>query len=189
MNKEKLNLSKYTKKELAMSLEKVSKKGIIFVFFADLVAFILYFFIRGGYNFLKTPWSDYFTVMGIFIGGFILHELLHAIVWRVACEDGFKNVNFGFDPVNLKPYCKPTEVITINQYRLGKVLPLIITGIAPYLVSLIISSFLLMLGSLLLIGLCGIDIVILLSIAKVKNKALVIDDEYDYGCIVLEEKE
>jgi len=188
MKKENLNLEKYNKKELTMTVEKVCKKGFITVIPIILIGFAIYYLIRGGYNILETPWRDYFTVMIYFIPGFILHELIHGIVWGRVSEGGFKSADFDYDPHYAKPYCNPTEIITMKQYKLGKVMPLIITGILPYLISIMIGSFHLMIASLLLIGLCGVDIVILKMISKEKDTALVMNHEKDYGCIVLEEQ-
>lgn len=188
MKKEKLDLDKYSQKEVTMTVEKACKKGFITVIPIMLIGFAIYYLIRGGYNILETPWKDYFIVMTIFIAGFILHELIHGLVWGKVSEGGFKSAEFGYDPNYLKPYCNPTEVMTMKEYKLGKALPLIITGILPYLIAIIIGSFHLMIASLLLIGLCGVDIVIIKMIYKEKNTTLVINSEYDYGCTVLEEK-
>ena len=187
MKKEKLDLEKYSQKELIMTVEKICKKGLITVIPIMIIEFLIYYFIRGGYDILQTPWRDYFTVMGFFILGFILHEIIHGVVWSISSEGGYKSVAFGYDPNYLKPFCNPTEVITMKQYRIGKALPLI-SAILILLISIILCSFHLMIASLLLTGLCGVDLVILMMIIKEKNTALVINSEYDYGCIVLEEK-
>lgn len=187
MKKENFNLEKYNKKELTMTVEKVCKKGFITIIPIILIGFAIYYLIRGGYNILETPWKDYFTVMIYFIIGFVLHELIHGIVWGRVSEGGFKSADFGYDPNYAKPYCNPTEIITMKQFKIGKVMPLIITGILPYLISIIIVSFHLMIASLLLIGLCGVDIVILKMIFKEENTTLVMNHEKHYGCIVLEE--
>lgn len=183
MDKKTLIEKGYKETENKVSIETACKKGLIIVLPIIILLVIIYVLVRGGYDFFANPWKDYFIVFGIFIVGFILHELIHILSFKLLGEKG--KYEFSFDNNYLKPYCRSEEPIKVNIYRTCKGLPLLITGIIPYCISIITGSMLLMIASVILIGFCGVDIYILLGLTKVKGDSYILDDEYSYGYRIL----
>ena len=73
----------------------------------------------------------------------------------------------------------------VNAYRIGGILPLIFTGLIPWMIGLVLADAVItMLGSLLIAGAVG-DIYVLWSLRNVPSSARVIDHESNAGCVVL----
>ena len=73
-------------------------------------------------------------------------------------------------------------------YKLSKLLPLLITGIIPYIIGIITNNFHLSVASAALIGMCGVDIATLIMMRKEKNTSYIVNDYDDskYGGIIYE---
>ena len=86
----------------------------------------------------------------------------------------------------LKTYCYTTKAITIKQYKLQLFLPILITGIIPYLIGIIVGSFHMVIASSCLIGMCGVDVKLLLMFRKEKNDSYIVQEDKEdiYGGIV-----
>ena len=169
-------------KDKTIKVESVCIKGFLIVFPLVVIGIVAYILIKGGANaMIEAPWTTYFLIMLVFAIGFAIHEGIHFITLLAFSKKGKKSVYYGFDPDYLKPYIKTNEAITISQYRILKVLPLIITAIIPYIISYFIGSFILGCASMLLLGMCGVDILLLLRTIGEKGNSYCTFDEYCYG--------
>jgi hypothetical protein len=120
-----------------------------------------------------------------FIALIVLHEAIHAIGWKLASGLPWSVFTFGFAWRGLAPYCHAKAPMGVNAYRIGGILPLIFTGLLPWLVGLAIGdATITVLGSLLIAGAVG-DIYVLQSLRNVPASAQVIDHESNAGCVVL----
>lgn len=120
----------------------------------------------------------------IFVFGIVLHEFIHGITWAWAAKKPWSSIKFGFQLKTLTPYCHIKEPIPVNPYRLGAVMPGIITGFLPALLGLIYGNVALFAIGLLFIFAAGGDLMILWSIRKVDSTALVEDHPTRAGCFV-----
>lgn len=120
-----------------------------------------------------------------FIVLILLHEAIHAIGWKVASGLPWSAFTFGFAWRALAPYCHAKQPMGVNAYRIGGILPLIFTGIIPWLIGLALAdATITVLGSILIAGAVG-DIYVLHSLRNVPASASVIDHESNAGCVVL----
>ena len=117
--------------------------------------------------------------------GIVAHELLHAIGWALFSPHGWQSVSFGFDYKTFTPYTHCRKPLDIQVYRLGGVLPGVVLGIFPSLLSLITGSgWLLWFGFLFTIA-AGGDLIILWTIRDVAPGSKVQDHSNRIGCYVL----
>lgn len=104
-----------------------------------------------------------------------LHEVLHAIFAIIFGKLKLKDIKFG---VNLKQgmlYCHMEKPVKVIAYRLAIILPVIITGIIPLIISSIFGNiFLVLLFSFMVSGGAG-DVVMFFSLAGLDNDTQILD--------------
>ncbi|TDE18240.1 DUF3267 domain-containing protein [Dyadobacter psychrotolerans] len=136
-------------------------------------------------NHLKTNLFSY-TMYGLamLVTGTLIHELIHGLtaVWYAKVR--WKNIKFGFHWQSLTPYFHSELPMTAAKYRIVVIMPLIILGIIPYLVSLLNGSgWLLTFGMIFTFAACG-DLMIIWMMRKLKAEENVRDHPSEVGLIV-----
>lgn len=130
---------------------------------------------------------DNLNPLSLFVGGLvfiILHELAHGLGWKFAARLPWSAISFGFQWKTGSPYCHASVPMSVRPYRFGAALPLVLTGILPYLAGwLLTDSTLVMLGAIMISAAVG-DIYILWTLREVPRHATVQDHESNAGCIV-----
>jgi hypothetical protein len=122
----------------------------------------------------------------IFSLGVVVHEFIHGLAWKLAGKRDWKAIQFGFQWSTLTPYAHVREPLPVEAYRLGTLMPCLITGVLPALVGLLAGHVGLLLLGLLFILAAGGDLTILVLIRKVPGGSLVEDHPTRAGCRVLE---
>lgn len=117
----------------------------------------------------------------------VVHELMHGIPWALFCKNKFKSIKFGVKWKYLTPYCHCKEILKLSHYTIGVAMPLIITGIIPYIISVITVDINLLIISLAMIAGASGDIIMLFMVCREKG-SLVCDYPDRYGCIVYRKK-
>jgi hypothetical protein len=174
------NIDNFTQIKKTVSMGKANVFSFVIMGPAVIILCILY-----AYNW-KTIFYLSISDCIIFIVGAILlaisHEFIHGFVFHFFCIEKWKSIKFGILTEYLTIYCHCKEAITLSQYRIGTMMPLIFTGIIPYIIALHFGNFILMLLSLMMILGAGGDVIIILLCIREKGKTLVIDDEKECGC-------
>lgn len=119
----------------------------------------------------------------------VVHELVHGITWAAWCKNRWKSIRFGILVELLTPYCHCMEPLTIKQYIIGALMPLLVVGLVPFTISFIIGNHLLMALSLLMILGAGGDVTMVLLLLKERKDALVLDHPTLCGCVVFKKQE
>jgi len=115
----------------------------------------------------------------------ILHELLHALAWKLAGGLSFSEFKFGIAWKTLSPYCHATRPMDISAYRVGVIVPGIVLGILPVILGTMMGDgFITVLGALLTAGAVG-DVYVLWLLRHVPEGAQVVDHPTRAGCLVL----
>lgn len=135
---------------------------------------------------------DAVTSLGSFVLvllGFVLlvvaHELVHAAGWAVFGRLPLSAIRFGVDGKTLSPYARALLPMPASAYRVGAALPLLLTGVVPWLLALLTGSGPLAVVSALLISGAVGDLLVLWVIRDVPAQARVIDHPANAGCFVL----
>ncbi len=129
---------------------------------------------------ILLPW--YF--FPIFIVGIVAHELIHGLSWMFAGRLSFKQMKFGFQVKTLTPYAHCTVPIPKSAYVFGTLMPALILGLFPFLLSLINGSGWLFILSILFTFASAGDFLIVYLIRNVPWSALVEDHPKNAGCFV-----
>lgn len=176
-----INIDKnaYVHEQKTISGLKANVYGVLLMMPAFFLCYAIYVISRGGLG----AFNIWLVLVEILIL-IILHELVHGAFWGLFCEEGRKSIKFGIILKALTPYCHCEEFLTVRQYRLGSIAPLILTGIVPFVVSLVIGSTGLMYTSLLMIIGGGGDVYVLLMLRKEKRDVLIKDHDSLIGYIV-----
>jgi Putative zincin peptidase len=116
--------------------------------------------------------------------GIIFHELIHGITWSLFAKRGFKSIKFGILWKMVSPYCHCQDPLKVSQYIIGAIMPAIILGIIPSIVSIVIGNVsLLLFGMVFTMAACA-DYLIVNLLKKEKGDDLVLDHPSEPGCFV-----
>lgn len=119
--------------------------------------------------------------------GIVLHELIHALTWKLAAGLSWSTIKFGIDPKTFSPYAHCMVPMPAGPYRLGAAMPGLVTGVFPALLGILIGNVgLTFFGYLFILAATG-DWLVLWLIREVKPGVLVEDHPTRAGCFVLEQ--
>jgi hypothetical protein len=164
----------YTKEELTFR----TGREMIFAFFVLTISGLVFgmpFYllwsekIQAAYNTevdFQTRLITIGVVLVIIIIGLAVHELIHGFFFAIFCKNKFKSIKFGVVLKKGYAYCKCKEILRTNQYVVGLLMPTIMLGIIPSIISLFIGSSDLLLFGAIFTGTGGSDILIFKKIAK-----------------------
>ena len=193
MNNKEFVADHYTKEELTFK----TGREMIFAFFVVAISGLVFgipFYllwserIQAAFNNTEVNFQTRLIIIGVVLViiaiGLIIHELIHGFFFAIFSKNKFKSIKFGLVLKKGYAYCKCKEILRTNQYVVGLLMPTIILGIIPSIISLFIgSSDLLLLGAIFT-GAGGSDILIFRKLAKdIKNTWLeedLVNDEILY---------
>jgi hypothetical protein len=178
-------------RELTIDSYKANLMGIVFMLPVAVLFAIPYYFLWHQsidiHNEIVYIKSQIYWVLAIAIIGIIFHELLHGLAYVVLTKGDFKNISFGIIWQNLTPYCHYSKEISIKQYRIALITPVIPTGIIPLIIALFTGNFLIFIfGVLFTLGAIG-DFMILWILRKEKAETIIKDHPDEIGCIIIED--
>lgn len=128
-------------------------------------------------------------VLIIFFLGAIIHELIHGITAAWFDGVGWKNIRFGVQWKSFTPFCHSVLPMSASKYRYVVVMPLIILGIIPYIISLFNGSgWFLTTGIIFTVTAAG-DIIILWMMRKLQGTELVQDHPTEIGFLIVDQSE
>lgn len=131
--------------------------------------------------------SDLFAAFPLFLVlvlGMFAIVLLHALFAAMFSKRGIKSIKFGMKWKWLTPYCYCEELLTVRQYEIISIMPTILLGIIPGILSIIIGSLdLFVCGIAFTIGASG-GFMILYMLRKEKADEYVQDLSSEPGCYV-----
>lgn len=123
----------------------------------------------------------------ILLFGVILHEGIHALTWLIVLRRGFKIIKFGFNFHSLSPYTHCKIPMKVWQYRLSGLMPGLIMGIFPVILSFVIQSPILNFVGFLFLWAAGGDFISLFLLRKLKKNSIIKDHPDEMGFIIEDE--
>ncbi len=125
----------------------------------------------------------------LFVAGIVAHELLHGITWAHYAKSGWKSIRFGVMWKMLTPYCHCNEPMGVRGYMAGGLMPLVVLGIIPGIVSLFTGSILLLVWGILFIAAAGGDIWMVWLLSKEDPESTILDHPSEAGFYVFPKEE
>lgn len=133
-----------------------------------------------GMNNLLIEFLLYMVLLFVLI---VLHELTHALIFLLGCENGWKSIKFGIKA--LTPYCHCKEAVTVSVARQSCLGPLWAVALPLGVIALITGSFLLYLLTIVMIFGSGADLWIVFKLRRFNGKACyALDMENEIGMTV-----
>ena len=120
------------------------------------------FAIWGGFS-LGNPWTGMLFIVGFGVG-VAVHELIHGFTWMWATHSGFRHLRFGL--LRGGVYCHIDVPMSRRKYVVGALMPLLLLGVVPFLLSFATNSLWLMLFGACFIGCAMGDVLIVWAIRK-----------------------
>jgi hypothetical protein len=163
-----------------------------FLFFFNVLLFGLAFSLIWGFPAFALAWKEflmqYFRLAIVILTGMALHEGIHAIVWAAYCKNGFRSVKFGVNWRNLSPYVQCNEDMLLRHYTYGVLMPGVVLGILPGVISVITGNgWLLCFGIFFISGAAG-DFLSYTKLRLFKREDSVRDHPEHLGFIVTPSK-
>lgn len=179
----------YEYHDLTISVVKANVLGTAIMLPFVAVSFWMYYAATESTNkYVITLGENLFLIIAM-IGCFVLHELIHGLVWGMFAKNHFHSIEFGFIVKMLTPYCTCAEALKKWQYILGGIMPTLILGFGLAGVSIFVEKFWVLLLAVAMIWGGGGDFLIILKILLYKSKgrdALYYDHPFECGLVVFE---
>lgn len=126
------------------------------------------------------------AVVAAFAVLIVVHELIHGITWSLFATKRWKSISFGYIAKYMTPYCTCNEALKKWQYIIGSLMPTIILGIIPMVISVGTGSVVMFIIGTCMILSGGGDLTISLKLAMFKTHGkdvICIDHPYQVGLV------
>ena len=166
-----------------MSINRANLIAGILMVPAYFVATIPFYLLWGRMPaFPTTTTKQLLLLIPLFIVSIVLHELLHAIGYRLGGANRHQ-ISFGF--TQLSPYAHCKIPLALNSYRLAVALPGILLGVLPGIIGYLFAyDGLTLFSAIMLIAATG-DAIILWMLRNAPSPAYVQDHPTLMGCQLL----
>ena len=134
---------------------------------------------------LGNPWNGMLFIIGFWVG-VAVHELIHGFTWMWVTHSSFSHLRFGL--LRGGVYCHIDVPMSKRKYVVGALMPLLLLGIVPFLLSFATNSLWLMLFGVIFIGCAMGDVLIVWAIRHEPAGTLVYDHPTEPGCLVYRPK-
>jgi len=171
-------------KEYTVSWGIANFIGAAFLFLAGVLFIIPYILLWGEFSLTGSP-IHLLVFLVLLLAGFVVHELLHAVGFRVFGRVSWKDIKFGIHWSSMIPYASCKQAMLAFAYRLTILLPGFVLGLLPAVLGILLRQpWLTFYGALLFAG-AGGDFLVFWLIRSVPNYALVRDHPTKIGCVVI----
>lgn len=196
---EELTAKGYTRRDVLLSIVTANTAGNLVMLIPVVIMCVIYVVVNG-FNFMPKAAIAQFGKLApvyalvAFLVSFVclaVHELIHGVFWAMGAQNGWKDVQFGFNKKTLTPYCTCLSPIKKPVYILGALMPMTILGIITGVIAIILGNPFIMLFSVFHVfgGAGDVLIVGMVLREKIKGKdVLIFDHPYDCGFILFEKK-
>ena len=176
------NWENYEKEKRTINLYTANGVALAITGAAAVLFGIPFYFIWGLAFSFSIQQSLLFVLL--FIVGIIIHELIHGFFFGLFTKNGFKSIRFGVMRQMLTPYCHCKEPLKIKHYFLGALMPALLLGVVPAVISLFIGSGLLLLLGVIFTGAAAGDFMVVWILRKEHPETYVQDHPSEAGCFV-----
>mgnify|MGYP005751356789 CR=1 FL=1 len=187
---------KYSKIELSMTAAEANLRALVFILPILVIYIPVYvlvwpeqFSVENIRELIQTHRTlllfSPLVMMGVFVLGAVVHELLHGLTWAAFCKNGLKSIEYGVYWKVLTPYCHCKEVLPLKHYTIGGMMPGLVMGLLPAVAGIAIGHLLLFLFGLFFSMAAAGDLLILWMLRHQHSTDLIQDHPDKIGCFVL----
>lgn len=178
----------YSVEKKAIDLTRANVFGLILIFAVGAVSIGLFTLFQGSeaLNRLKNfdeaigGWfilGTVGTVLIVMVLGIVAHELIHGISWAPFASKGYRSIKFGILKEYLTPYCHCKEPLKVKHYIFGAVMPAVVLGFIPLIISFINGSIAWLLFGIFFTAAAGGDFLMIgLLIREARNPEMLVQD-------------
>jgi hypothetical protein len=177
-------------KEFTLKPGESEKKIFLFIVPLIIILSLPFSFINKNrlYNdFINIIIDNFLITLPVLIAGIIFHELFHGLTWSILSKKGFSIISFGISKINFTLYCHCKAPIKLKYYIWGGIMPFLLLGLLPLVVSWFTGNTALFLFGVVFSLASGSDILICWKLRKVNKNVLVQDFPDKTGCYLVEE--
>ena len=120
---------------------------------------------------IQNPLWMLLATLIIFLG-VVMHELIHGLTMAAFTKNGWKSVSFGFNVSAFAPYTHCNEPLSPDIYRLTLVMPGILLGDVPVLISWFTGNILFLFFGILFTLAASSDVIVLWMSRKITDGKL-----------------
>ena len=178
----------YKRVDLTISILKANLLAVGLLLISVFAGVILLILVNAG-RIPSISRLDFPVLLILFVVLIVVHELIHGVTWSFFAQNGMKDIEFGFMLTSFTPYCTCKVPLPKNGYILGGLMPLIVLGIIPFVISVFAGSFAFTVLSAVMISSAAGDIMIVSAINKYRSDAkekLIYDHPTEAGCVIFE---
>lgn len=184
----KLEEEGYRKTDLTIGITAASLLTILAGIPLLILSVILFHRINGFSGFsLGTGKTAGFLIIMLVLT--VIHELIHGAAWSLFCENGWKDIEFGFILKSLTPYCTCASPLPRWSYVTGALAPLFMLGVVPYIIGLFSANLYVFFMAIVMILGAGGDIMLVIKLLGFRSdsgEVLVYDHPTEAGSVVFE---
>jgi putative zincin peptidase len=175
------------KREITVNMLQANLQSLPIIFLILIIMVGSYLLIWGKTHFLEgfknfRSWSDFI----ILFAGLFLHEVFHLAGYHFIGKVPFKSLKIGIQARYVTPYAHCIEPLTLSAYRISALLPGIVLGLIPTLVSIIFGYSFVFIFAVIFTIAAGGDFLLIWLLRKVSSTSLVQDHPDKAGCIILD---
>ncbi len=162
------------KKQLVtINLKKVNTVAILTFIFPMLIGILLQYFLFKD-KFLNISFWDILIILLGYVVLIVAHEGIHAVSFILTGASP-KNIKFGILPKKMMAYCSNSKPLTVSAYRFSLLTPLIVTGIIPFILSIIFLNLLYVVLFSSIISAAAGDIMMFIKLLRYPCATMVLD--------------
>ncbi|RNC65872.1 DUF3267 domain-containing protein [Proteiniphilum sp. X52] len=176
------NFDNYEKEKKTINIYTANGVALAITGMAAALFGIPFYFIWGSAFSLSLQQSLLFMLL--LVVGIIIHELIHGFFFGLFAKNGFKSIRFGVMWQTLTPYCHCKEPLKIKHYFLGALMPALLLGVVPVVISLFNGSGLLLILGVFFTGAAAGDFMVVWILRKEHPETYVQDHPSEAGCHV-----
>jgi hypothetical protein len=126
--------------------------------------------------------------IGVCIIGLFAHELIHGLFFGLFAKDGFKAIKICWIKKSYTFGCFCRNELKIKHFIIGTIMPMIILGIIPAIISIIIGNIPLLVFGILYISASGGDMLIIKYVIKENKDDWILSKEGIVGFYIYRKK-
>ncbi|MFZ4814818.1 MAG: DUF3267 domain-containing protein, partial [Phototrophicaceae bacterium] len=178
-------------REVAIPLEQINGIALVWSILLLVVPLLIYAAVHGDFlgliGSMGGSWQQFLWTLGLFFLLIVAHEGCHALGWKFAGGLPWSVMSFGMKWQTLTPYAHAKGEMRADAYRIGVILPLILTGVLPFLIALWVAHPTTAFIASVMISAAVGDLLVLWIMRGLPPDALVKDHPSKAGCIVVQE--